>query len=100
MNRTDSATFGAGVVQLFRLAKMDSLTLLAATFSNGPMGFFHFASSFFIRPKSAKIADIKGNLATLFLKEDRKSDELGSWGGQVDTLRINLTKSMSSVERG
>jgi hypothetical protein len=58
MNRRDSAIFGAGRIQLFHLAKMDSIRPLTATFGNGRMGFFHSASSFSIRPKSAKMATL------------------------------------------
>jgi hypothetical protein len=56
MNRTDSAIFGAGRIQLFHSVKMDSIRPLSATLGNGWMEFYS-ASSFSIRPKSAKMAD-------------------------------------------
>jgi hypothetical protein len=57
MNRTISAIFRAGRIQLFHSAKMDSIKPLSATFGNGRMGFFYSASSSSIRPKSTKMAD-------------------------------------------
>jgi hypothetical protein len=57
MNRTDSATFRAGRIQLFHSAKKDSIRPLSAIFVNGQMGFFYSASSSSIRPKSAIMAD-------------------------------------------
>jgi hypothetical protein len=39
MNRTDSASFRAGRIQLFHSAKMDSIMPLSAIFGNGRMGF-------------------------------------------------------------
>jgi hypothetical protein len=57
MNRTDLATFRAGRIQLFHLAKMDSIRPLLAIFVNGRMGFFYSASSSSIRPKSAIMVD-------------------------------------------
>jgi hypothetical protein len=39
MNKTDSAIFGAGRIQLFHSAKMDSIRPLSVTFGNGRIGF-------------------------------------------------------------